>query len=69
MLVLKIPQGEHVTIYDKLDGASPPITILITPQGSVGIEADYDRFGIRRSNAKNTTPKERGGKDARPKSA
>ncbi len=73
MLVIKIPEGEHVTIYDKLDGAVPPIKIVLTQNGQVGIEADQ-RFGIVRSNAKTKTvnPYRReseGGTDAKPISA
>lgn len=56
MLVLRIPQGEHVTIYDLIDLDSPPIKIVITPQGSVGIDAS-SRYSIVRSDATNQYPK------------
>jgi hypothetical protein len=56
MLVLRIPQGEHVTIYDLLDPASQPIKIVITPQGSFGIQAS-SRYSLVRSDAKNTNSK------------
>lgn len=68
MLVLKIPKNGHVLIYDKTDGLAPPIRLMVTPQGSLGIEADM-RYGIVRSNATDRTPKEEGGKDARSISA
>lgn len=68
VLVVKIPEGQHVTIFDKYDGTVPPIKIVLTPQGGIGIEADH-RYGILRSNAKNHTPKGRGGTDAKSISA
>lgn len=56
MLVLRVPEGEFVTIYDLVDLQATPIKIVITPQGSIGIEAS-SRYSIVRSDATNQYPK------------
>ena len=56
MLVLRVPEGEFVTIYDLVDLQATPIKIVITPQGSIGIEAN-SRYSIVRSDATKRYPK------------
>lgn len=76
MLVLKIASGKRVTIFDRTDGACPPITIMAKAQGNqtrIYIDAD-PRYGVVREDAKLKTPPVKpqsitGGKDAQPISA
>ena len=68
MLVLKVPKGERVSIYDKTDGSVPPITIMLVTEGNktrLMIDADQ-RYGILREGAKCKVPQPKGGKDAQP---
>lgn len=68
MLVLKIQTGEYLTIFDRLDGASPPITIRPAKgEGEIRVAIAADpRYGIVRSNAKSTERRVQGGMDAKP---
>lgn len=71
MLVLKIPDGEFLMIYDRTDGSMPPITIrLVRENGQTRVKIDADqRYGIVRSDAKCKVQKSHGGKHDRPISA
>jgi hypothetical protein len=60
-LVLRVHESEYITIYDRLDGASPPIVIRAEAvQGKIKWVIDADqRFGVVRSDAKNKTERTR----------